>query len=570
MLTRVAAASDAEIFDGKISSDIKRILWVIAISLLVLSPAVFWGIPSNRNLLNHFRFAIPFFDSLRAGHWYPGWLAESNFGYGDASFRFYPPGTYYLLAAARALTGSWYAGSLISFALMFVAGALGMYLWARELVSPQQAMWAGILYTAAPYHVDQIYQAFLLAEFAGAAVLPFAFFFTERVCKRGQLRDIAGLAAAYAILVLTHLPLTIIGSIALAAYAVFRLELPTQWRSLIKLAAATTLGLAASACYWTTMVSELSWIRADNINPDPNVDFRKNFVLSTLSPDYFNVWWMNILLLGTVGMFWPGLVLFRRSAWKFGLPRGVKAAAVVLLLTVAMATPISRPVWNLVHTLQATQFPWRWLSLTSLAWPILFVAALPFWTRLWRERRRPLLLLAAGTMAISIAFSASHIVREAQYLNQTQFNGTLQSIPGSQGVTQWWPRWVAEPIKQMNVAVAAEGRAIEVIAWEPERRVFKVARGKATEARIRTFYYPHWVATVEGGPGLVRPDADGALLVALPANEISVVLEFREPPRVRWAAIFTALGWVAITALVLFGGRGPQTSAAKVWPSFSV
>ena len=56
----------------------------------------------------------------------------------------------------------------------------------------------------------------MLAEFAGAAVLPFAFLFVERVCRHRRRQDIAGLAVSFALLLLTHLPLAIIGSIALS------------------------------------------------------------------------------------------------------------------------------------------------------------------------------------------------------------------------------------------------------------------------------------------------------------------------------------------------------------------
>ena len=97
------------------------------------------------------------------------------------------------------------------------------------MLSESSAMWAAILYALAPYHVNQLYQAFLLAEFAGAAVLPFAFGFVERVCRRGRYSDIAGLAATYAFLILTHLPLAVMGSLALAIYSLARIE-RREWR----------------------------------------------------------------------------------------------------------------------------------------------------------------------------------------------------------------------------------------------------------------------------------------------------------------------------------------------------
>ncbi len=297
-----------------LSAETTRVMVLVVVAFAIISPTIFWGIPSSLDLSNHFRFALPFYDALRSGHFYPGWLAEANHGFGDASFRFYPPALYYLLALARTLAGSWYAATVITFSGLSVLGALGVYLWTREFGSSEMAMWSGILYSLAPYHINQFFQALMLAEFAGAAVLPFAFAFTERVCQRRRKRDVAGLAAAYAILVLTHLPLAVIGSIALAVYALLRLDRKTRSTTLLSLALSVALGLAASAGYWTTMLIELKWIRADNVNPEPGLDYHYNFVLSTFSPDSVNVWWMNILLLSTVAMFWPALVLVTRAA----------------------------------------------------------------------------------------------------------------------------------------------------------------------------------------------------------------------------------------------------------------
>jgi hypothetical protein len=547
-------------FALSLSPETKGVLWVVLVSLAIMSPTLVWGIPSSRDLTNHFRFALPFYDSLRAGNFYPGWLAESNAGYGDASFRFYPPALYYLLALARTITGDWLAATLLTATSLFILGGLGVFFWARVLGYGQSAVWAGILYTVAPYHLNQFFQSFMFAEFAGAAVLPFAFVFTEKVCRERRLRDVAGLALSYALLILTHLPLAIIGSIALLVYAMLRLDFAKRWTTLGWLSVSALLGLAASACYWTTLLFELNWIRADNIDPDPTVDYRQNFVLSTFSPDYLNVWWMNILLLTTVAMFWPALALM----WKSARPsvcenqaqgRGaLKAMGVVVLLTIAMATPVSRPIWNLLRPLQQTQFPWRWLTLTSIVCPVILAAAIPFWKKLAKGRKRAVAMIAAGTAVLAFAFSASHIIREAYWLTPSQFERQLNEIPGSQGVSQWWPAWVHEPLQSMSSPVEAGDRKVAIDSWEPERRVFHIGEGQSTTARVRTFFYPHWVATAEGQALAVSHDKDGAMVISLPGKQVTVTMEFREPERVRYATALTIAGWILI-ALLLSGTR---------------
>ena len=532
------------------------IVWLIAAGIAVSIPAIIFGIPSNIDLSNHFRFALPFYEAIQQGNFYPSWLAESNAGYGDASFRFYPPALYYFLTIARILSGNWYIATLSVITLLSVTGALGVYFWARQFLPNHVAIWAGIFYALAPYHLNQLYQAFMLAEFAGAAVLPFTLAFTERVCRHKRVIDIAGLAVSIAALVLTHLPLAVVGSLTLAVYALLRIE-KEQWLSVLgRIALAGILGLAASACYWTTVVAELNWIRADNIKPDPSVDFRRNFVFSTFSPDNLNVWWMNILVFASLAMFWPCVVIFRGGKSADGIKTTVqRSAAFLALFSLFMATPLSRPIWTLLAPLQQVQFPWRWLTITSMAASVALATVIPPWLSMLRDRRRPLLLFALGTIIISVAFSGFHTVREAKFLDSAQFETKLHELPGSTSVSQWWPAWVKEPWKEMNSPIDAGSRNVSVKSWEPEKRSFQVAAGEANEVRVRTFFYPHWSATAGNRTLNVRPDYDGAILIAVPDTETVVNLEFREPRRVQWAAVITVLGWLTIGFLAVTTNR---------------
>lgn len=535
------------------SSAKRNVGLVIIISLAFVVPALLYGIPANKDLLNHFRFAQPFYDSLRMGHLYPSWLAESNSGYGDPSFRFYPPALYYLLSMARAVTGNWYVAMLLTLTLLSTLGGLGVYFWARSALSSSAAMWAAVLYALAPYHFNQLYQAFLLAEFAGAAALPFAFAFVERVCRRGRYRDVAGLAAAYAFLVLTHLPLAVIGSLSLAVYAFVRIDRRGWKKSVWQLALAAALGLAASSVYWVRMVTELGWIGINNVNPDHSVDYDHNFVFATLSSDNLNVWWMNIITVITFLLFVPALVLLARRARA--RIEFIKLRPVVVLGAAAlfMSLPLSWPLWKLLPGLQQVQFPWRWLAVFSMAGSVVTGAAVPIWLHNKMQWRRTTRLVIFGCVLMSVAFTLSHIVREAEYRSRSQFESDLRTLRGTPSVNYWIPIWAKPHPRPMTSEVEAGPRAVAVNNWSPEHRQFAVSRGDAIEARVRTFYYPHWTATSSGRVLPTRPDADGALLVSLPGNAevTSVSLDFREPPRARIAAGVCAIAWLLIGVLAL-------------------
>jgi uncharacterized membrane protein len=519
---------------------------VIAASFAVILPAILWGIPSNLDLTNHFRFALPFHDAIVAGNLYPSWLAESTGGYGDPSFRFYPPALYYFLAVTRFVIGDWYVATLAVYVSLSIASGLGMYFWTRSFLPASTATWAAIFYALAPYHVNQLYQAVLLAEWAGSAVLPFVFGFLERVCDKGRTRDVAGLAATYALLIFTHLPLAVIGSIALLVYALVKTRQPGK---LAKLALGAILGLALSAVYWVTMVSEVSWIGLNNIKQVASVDYRFNFIFSTFSPDNLSVWWMNVLVLMTFLLCAPAFLLVFKNGTSS--KRVVLPAFALTVFSLFMSVPLSRPIWTVFKPLQETQFPWRWMVLISMGASILAAAGLPLLPESVKKLDRAKRLVVFVAMAISVVFTVSHIVREAQYFPAQRFEQMLTEVRGTSSLTYWFPVWSRSNPRQMATEVEVADREVTVKSWQPEHRKFSVTAGAGTESRVRTFYYPHWIAKNESGVLSTRPDIDGALLISLPPNATSVELDFEEPRRSRFSTIASLSGLIITGALAV-------------------
>jgi hypothetical protein len=545
--------------------DFRAIMVVAIVAVAVLLPIVILGIPNGADLANHFRFAQPFYESIQSGHWHPAWLAESNDGFGDPRFRFYPPGLYYLLAAGRLLAGNWYAGSIAVFALLSIGGGLGAYFWARAFCTPKIAMWAGVLYTIAPYHLNELYQASLLSEYAACAILPFAFAFTERVCSDRKVGDVAGLAAAYALLILTHLPLTVVGSISLAIYAMLRVERKNLPSTAICLATGICLGLTASAFFWTTMLAELSWIKGSSAAPNLYYDYRVNFLFSPAALANRNTWYANILGLALIGFLLPGVALTYRLFKDRTTGKGLKAALILSVATFLMATALSRPVWALAPGLSQIQFPWRWLAIPSLAGCLLVAASIPSWKEMFRANLRPRDLAVALAFALSLIFVATQIIQDCEYLNRPRFDEMTRAIRGAPSFNIWLPV-AAHDLLHVDLKkekVDAGSRSVTLQSWEPERRQFQVAAGPETVARVRTFYYPRWIASAGEQSLATRSAEDGALLISLPPERVTIDLRFREPQRAKLSGVVSIISWTLLASLLIFGSFVSQRRRAE-------
>jgi hypothetical protein len=533
---------------------------------IVLLPAMFLGMPKNPDLAKqHYHFAIPFYEALRQGQVYPSWFATSNYGYGDVVVRFYPPALYYSLAVGRAVTGNWYAASLLVMSCLSGLGCLGAYFWARSYVPRNVAVAAAVFYALMPYHLAEFYQAAQLAEFAAGACLIFALAFTKRLCDRGRWQDAAGLAAAYAALVLSHVPLAVFGSLVLLLYALMCIPRERAAKTFLQLSLAVILGLGLSAFYWLRMVAEMKWIMGDGASPDPLVDYHHNFIFSSFSPEKnLSLWWMALLATATLMMYVPAFGAFAGKV-RTTSRRALIPIALLLLFSIFMSTALSKPLWAVVPYLRLTQHPFRWLAVTSAVAPILMAASVPFWRNQIQQRPRSLALVMTGLVLISVTFSLSQTVRGATYLSRPTFEVLVAPLKESPSIVQWLPIWASasaknkasydqcSPPTSTTAKVEAPHRDLRVIEWTDLKRVFAVEAGEAVEARVATFYYPHWVAEANGQPLAVRAANDGALLIALPPQQVVVNLEFREPARTKISAIISIFSWTLIASLLIFG-----------------
>jgi hypothetical protein len=538
---------------GEGARDLRNVLIVALIAIAALLPIVIFGIPNGADLPNHLRFALPFYESIQSGHFHPGWLAESNYGLGDPRFIFYPPGLYYLLSATRMLTGGWYSASILAFVFLSVAGGLGAYFWARTIFTPSVAMWTGILYSLAPYRLNEIYQASLLSEYAACSILPFVFAFVERVIKRKRLSDVVGLGATYALLILTHLPIAVIGSIALAIYVLLRVEKNTFWAAIARLALGTALGLAASSFFWTSMLAELSWIKGSAANPNPYYDYRLNFVFSPSALTNRNTWYANILALAMIGFLLPGVAFVVRSFKRNESIRAMNAALVLLLMTFLMATPLSKPLWAVVPKLSEVQFPWRWLAIPSLMGSMLLAVSIPKWKEqlgLFRPRD-----LAIGLVfALSLVFIGTQIIQDCEYLNRAKFEPMVQDVRGAVSFKDWLPVWARDfnNVGKMPAKVDAGTRPVTITEWEPEQRTFHLGAGTETTLQVRTYFYPRWVAKADGRLLPTTATADGLLLISAPVQATDIQLAFEPPARNHVFELVTAASWILILGTVLW------------------
>ncbi len=520
------------------------------VSGLMVLPIYWFGIPHGNDLPQHYQFALTFRESLQNGIFYPSWAATANYGFGDVGIRFYPPLAYYVLVFFEWLAGDWYFASILTFWFWFFLSGIGVYFWSREWFSEYSSLLAAIVYIFAPYHANQIYNAFTYAEFASASILPFCFLFVTRLCRQHSPFNIIGLGIFYALLILTHLPMTVIGSLALLVYSLASIPRAEFFKKSFSLGISVILGLLASSFYWVRMVSELKFVNLTTTELTSGAyDFHKNFIVSffyltSTEYDERSLWFCDLMLLITAGLFIPMAIIFYRTTTK-NRPQlfGVMA---LLVFAIFIATPLSLPIWENLEFLQKVQFPWRWLTVITLSCTIFIAAGFENLPKILSTDKRPLAILALGLIFAGLVFTVTQIIKPAMVAPHLEFNARISKLDRTESFPCWWTIWSKKEAFENKEKVTITNRNITILEWTATNRKFQITEGNGAEARIATMYYPHWKAKVNEIPIEVKMAADGTILIPLNAEQSTVYLWFEEPKQIQIASNIALFTWLIL------------------------
>ncbi len=528
------------------------LLIIAAVAIAVMLPVLIIGVPYGYDLPHHYQCATTFYESILSGDFYPSWSLNRNFGYGGMETRLYPPISHYSLAVFYLITGNWHIATWLVLTLFSFLGGYSVYLWAREYLPAGQAVFAGCIYILLPYHLNQVYNTFFYAEFVGSSLLPFTFVYISRICRRGKMSDVVGLAISFAVLILTHLPLTVIGSICFAVYGLSLLRREKILSQTVKLAISVFGGLAASSFFWVKVLQERDLLAKTTVYPDPWLDYRLHFLLTPLQTYVSD---LQIRIYETSAIFYDLMFLYTvilalgcTVPFWIWLKRTDKLTGVWLVfgLSVFLAIPFSRFVWDLSPLLQEVQFPWRWLSIVSIAASVLSASKLNYLVKWFEGKKRPFALLIASSILFVVTFSISQIIRPAPFVPKEEVASMLEKNAKAEGFTFWWTIWTKKEAFDIKDKVSAADRNIKIEKWTATEKDFQISSGETENARIAVFYHPNWKATVNDISVETKPDENGAILILISNQSSNVRLSFEENLSVKIAIIVSMILWLTL------------------------
>ncbi|QPC82374.1 hypothetical protein G4Y79_22255 [Phototrophicus methaneseepsis] len=534
---------------------------------LILHPQ---GLPNGADVLYHTYRAALMDRSWALSDLFPRWADVLYYGYGAPLWHFYAPLSYYLTSLLSGLFAVDALGALrILIIICNLSAGVGMYDFSKRLSGRLGGVLAALAYLFAPYILFTLpYARGAYPELLALALFPWVMWrFTLLQTTRSR-RDTALAALCLFLVIMAHNLMAVVLTLFLLAYILWHMvtaQIVTprkQWRiaiypyTLSVLAVALAVGL--SAYFWLPVLLEAGTVHLQNLTAVDQLNYQNFFV------------WGDVLF-GLVPLQDAGAINALRPVTVLGLPQWVLALSgfvgsiVVIvrvwragerpiltlsqslffgfcaLICMVLVLPLSASIWQGLTPLQYLQFPWRLLGPAAFSLAVLVgmnahwlqKVARPNWQMGLAAAATALILLLAAPLFTVLQWRYETLnTSVGAYLDSEQDGvqlGTtftdeyrpadVSTLPGPQ------PALIDDYRDGYPVDRAHAPDGVDIFARDsgPTSNVWDTRADEAFTLEVYTFYWPGWVASVDGGQVPITPSPNhGFITFEVPAGQHTV------------------------------------------------
>jgi hypothetical protein len=566
-MTLAPAISVTDNFLARYRGWLFAFLLSLGVSLLIVAPFFWYGMASGHDFEFHVASWLDVAGQWKEGIVFPRWTEWANHGFGEPRFIFYPPLSW-LLGAGLGFVVPWSYVPVAFIVLVQTFAGLSAFAFARRLLPERAAFFGAVCFAANPNALLIIYMRSDYAELLASAFFPLVFLavleiggvFANHSGPRG--RAVAFFSIAFAAVWLSNAPAGVMAGysvVVLFAWMAFR---ERSWRPLASGAGGVLLGFGLAAFYLVPAAYEQRWVNIAQALSSGLLPAENFLYTATNDPEHTFFNWIAsttaiLLIIFTAGgalagrrrvgskggaeprpyTVKPDVADDRASLGQIGDTEAQETVWRALLLLAAVAGLLMlRPTsifWAVLPKLRFVQFPWRWMSILSVAFAYFLAAAVA---------KRRFRWVWAGIVTVALVGMATFFVRTTWWDSDdvSTLQAAITAGTGFDGVDEYDPVGddhynLPEKAPQVKILVSEgqagvksgassdSGATILVERWTAIDKVLRVNALAPTRLALRLLNYPAWRLEVNGSVVVPESAADsGQMILEVPAGESAI------------------------------------------------
>ena len=598
----------------------RKLLTFLALALLVIpaaSPYFLPGVPRTNDLPPHLMRVYFWGEAVAYSGLWPRWSAELVYGHGYPVFNFFPSLFHAFTQLFHQLGLPLLTAYRVVVYLHFLIAAIGSYLLGKQIFQARLAGWgAAVVYVYSPY---MLYDAIVRGsgpETQALALFPFLILAIWQssdlviqtqdpkpqgwwqTIKQSLISNLQSpkwiilTAVFFALTFLSH-PIAYLLLIPIGVWLLIKAGFARKngrfWHTLIGPALGIGIGGFLVTFFWLPAFFEVQFTRAD-LSISQGYAYQENFLslLDMLS-------WPNmpadpalinppvVRAIPIIGLLWAVAIIGWHWRQTTRLQREtVVAWTVVLLLSIWLITPTSQLVWGNFPLLRLIFYPWRLLSMTSMATAVL--VALSMQILVTRATKRKQLFIAALLLtSITLISSIPWLFPPRQTMPEDIDAATALGIElppffiGTTTLGEFLPLQVTEtPPPLANDAALRAGenpdrlRLAEGVTWtrldeNPINAHYQIDTVQPQQLTYEQFYFPGWEVLIDGDPVKITPSTPhGLITFELPAGIHDLLIRFENSTARIAGWLVSGITFLVLIVLSIIALRQPQQTGTPL------
>lgn len=496
---------------------------------------------------------------LHAGQFPVRMLQSFGNGGGYPLFNYYSPLTYYISAGLIQMGIHPLNSVKLVFQGAYLLLAIGMYVYLRAglQLSRKSAVVGGVAAICSAYFNYDAYTRGALAELLGFAVVPWVLGLFELQLKHRKWYYLFGATAALSIVFWFHAITGIISVLLLTVIVGIRtlLDRKNALRYVLTTALFFALSGLTSAWYLVPAFLEKGYVRYSVVEfvktgyKDAAVSMQELLGFTSINPEIKPITLglgISLLVALSIGILLRNYLKSRNEMDSFFVEhQRVVSYAVGILLAFFLLSPLSWFLWERSSILQATQFPYRFLSLlTCISIAFILTVSKQSLSKINRGLIMCLLILAS--------YQTNYFAKPSGYYFSDRF--AAEDICTT---TTWQQEYLPIATKEclikdsMPLAVGSDGLE-SITSTSPSTSVIELkTNGNDGTIRFAKYFFPGWKVTADTTVLDPYPTTEhGLLTVDVPAGTQLIQAEYSK------TTVQMISEWISVFVVVLMGAYG--------------